>query len=104
MECVVVADNLFSFKSGIRQRIWRIPANAIKRSARHWLGVEAVVFTEQIGTCHAEENARLRGVRFDAVQNGYVSITPLHLDLTHHESLTRLKSLEEMLGHHTSKG
>ncbi len=35
---------------------------------------------------------------FEAVQNGYVSITPLHLDLTHHESIPRLKRLEEMLG------
>ncbi len=35
---------------------------------------------------------------FEAVQNGYVSVTPLHLDLTHHESIPRLKRLEEMLG------
>ncbi len=35
---------------------------------------------------------------FEAVQNGFVSITPLHLDLTHHESIPRLKALEEMLG------
>ena len=34
---------------------------------------------------------------FEAVQNGYVSITPLHLDLTHHESIPRLKRLEEKL-------
>ena len=39
------------------------------------------------------------GTDFEAVQNGYVSITPLHLDLTHHESIPRLKVLEEMLGH-----
>lgn len=39
------------------------------------------------------------GTDFDAVQNGFVSITPLHLDLTHHESITRLKPLEESLGH-----
>ena len=38
------------------------------------------------------------GTDFEAVQNGYVSITPLHLDLTHHESLQRLKFLEEALG------
>jgi 5'-nucleotidase len=37
------------------------------------------------------------GTDFDAVQNGYISITPLHLDLTHHESLARLKPLEELL-------
>jgi len=36
---------------------------------------------------------------FEAVQNGYVSITPLHLDLTHHESIARLKPLEEKLAH-----
>jgi len=35
---------------------------------------------------------------FEAVQNGFVSITPLHLDLTHHESIPGLKVLEEMLG------
>jgi 5'-nucleotidase len=38
------------------------------------------------------------GTDFEAVQKGYVSITPLHLDLTHHESIARLKPLEEMLG------
>jgi 5'-nucleotidase len=37
------------------------------------------------------------GTDFEAVQNGFVSITPLHLDLTHHESIARLKPLEEML-------
>ena len=36
---------------------------------------------------------------FEAVQNGYVSITPLHLDLTHHASIARLKPLEEKLAH-----
>ena len=39
------------------------------------------------------------GTDFEAVQNGYVSITPLHLDLTHHDSIARLKPLEELLGH-----
>ena len=38
------------------------------------------------------------GTDFEAVQEGYVSITPLHLDLTHHESMVRLKHLEEKLG------
>jgi 5'-nucleotidase len=38
------------------------------------------------------------GTDFEAVQEGLVSITPLHLDLTHHESLARLKPLEELLG------
>lgn len=36
---------------------------------------------------------------FEAIQAGYISITPLHLDLTHHESIARLKPLEETLGH-----
>jgi 5'-nucleotidase len=37
------------------------------------------------------------GTDFEAVQAGYVSITPLHLDLTHHESIARLRPLEEIL-------
>ncbi|HEX8168931.1 MAG TPA: 5'/3'-nucleotidase SurE [Thermoanaerobaculia bacterium] len=49
-------------------------------------------------TWHHEE-----GTDFDAVQHGHVSITPLHLDLTHHPSIARLKPLEEMLGHHAAK-
>jgi 5'-nucleotidase len=39
------------------------------------------------------------GTDFEAIQENYVSITPLHLDLTHHESIPRLKPLEELLGH-----
>jgi 5'-nucleotidase len=39
------------------------------------------------------------GTDFEAVQEGYVSITPLHLDLTHHDSIPRLKPLEELLDH-----
>lgn len=37
------------------------------------------------------------GTDFEAIKQGYVSITPLHLDLTHHESIARLKPLEELL-------
>jgi 5'-nucleotidase len=44
------------------------------------------------------------GTDFDAIQAGYVSITPLHLDLTDHAALPRLKSLEEILGNHATKG
>jgi len=44
-------------------------------------------------TWHPGENTD-----FEAVQKGFVSITPLHLDLTHHESIPRLKELEETLG------
>ena len=36
---------------------------------------------------------------FEAVQQGFISITPLHLDLTHHPSIPTLKPLEEILGH-----
>ena len=39
------------------------------------------------------------GTDFEAIHAGYVSITPLHLDLTHHDSIPRLKPLEEILGH-----
>jgi 5'-nucleotidase len=37
---------------------------------------------------------------FEAIQAGYIAITPLHLDLTHHESIARLKPLEETLAAH----
>ncbi|HEX8251551.1 MAG TPA: 5'/3'-nucleotidase SurE [Thermoanaerobaculia bacterium] len=56
----------------------------------YWIGGEPPVW-------HPEE-----GTDFDAIQSGYVSITPLHLDLTHHQSIPTLKSLEELLGHHTT--
>lgn len=52
----------------------------------YWIGGEPAVW-------HAGE-----GTDFEAIQSGFVSITPLHLDLTHHESIPRLKSLEETLG------
>jgi 5'-nucleotidase len=38
------------------------------------------------------------GTDFEAIESGHVSITPLHLDLTHHESIPRFKPLEAMLG------
>ena len=44
------------------------------------------------------------GTDFEAIQDGYVSITPLHLDLTHHDSIPRLKPLEELLGARRSTG
>jgi 5'-nucleotidase len=37
------------------------------------------------------------GTDFAAIEAGYISITPLHLDLTHHESIPRLKELETTL-------
>lgn len=58
----------------------------------YWIGGEPP-------TWHPED-----GTDFDAIQNGFVSITPLHLDLTHHESIAGLKPLEEMLGYFTSQG
>lgn len=39
------------------------------------------------------------GTDFEAVERGFVSITPLHLDLTHHQSIEGLRYLEEKLGH-----
>ena len=57
----------------------------------YWIGGEPPVW-------HPGE-----GTDFDAVKNGYVSITPLHLDLTDHRSIPRLKPLEETLGHFTAK-
>ena len=53
----------------------------------YWIGGEPPVW-------HPGE-----GTDFEAVQAGFIAITPLHLDLTHHESIARLKPLEEILGH-----
>jgi 5'-nucleotidase len=50
-------------------------------------------------TWHAGE-----GTDFEAVQDGYVSVTPLHLDLTHHQSIALLRPIEELLGHAEKKG
>jgi 5'-nucleotidase len=57
----------------------------------YWIGGEPPVW-------HPGE-----GTDFEAVKNGYVSITPLHLDLTDHRSIPRLKPLEETLGHFAAK-
>jgi 5'-nucleotidase len=53
----------------------------------YWIGGEPPIW----------QNAE--GTDFDAIDKGYVSITPLHLDLTHHESIPRLKELETILEH-----
>jgi 5'-nucleotidase len=42
------------------------------------------------------------GTDFDATRAGFVSITPLHLDLTHEQSIPGLRPLEELLGHHAA--
>jgi 5'-nucleotidase len=60
--------------------------------AYYWIGSDTPVW--QAG----------EGTDFEAVSSGYVSITPLHLDLTHHQSLSRLKPLEEILGHVAEAG
>ncbi|HEY0141378.1 MAG TPA: 5'/3'-nucleotidase SurE [Thermoanaerobaculia bacterium] len=58
----------------------------------YWIGGEPPVWTPGEGT------------DFEALQNGFVSITPLHLDLTHHESIARLQPLEDLLGNYAQKG
>ena len=57
----------------------------------YWIGGEPPIW-------HPEE-----GTDFDAVQAGFISITPLHLDLTHHESIRALTPLEELLGQHAAQ-
>jgi len=57
----------------------------------YWIGGEPPIWHEGEGT------------DFEAIQNGMVSITPLHLDLTHHESISKLRPLEETLGTFATK-
>ena len=45
----------------------------------YWIGLHPLAFREEKGT------------DFDAIKNGYVSITPLKLDITSYESLEKLK-------------
>lgn len=52
-----------------------------------WIGGEPPVWHQGEGT------------DFEAIDQGFVSITPLHLDLTHHQSIEGLRYLEEKLGH-----
>jgi 5'-nucleotidase len=47
----------------------------------YWIGGEQLDFVDGEGT------------DFSAVQQGFISITPLHLDLTNYTSLTRLRGL-----------
>ncbi len=58
----------------------------------YWIGSDAPVWEAGEGT------------DFAAVSSGYISITPLHLDLTHHESIARLRPLEETLAAVAAKG
>jgi 5'-nucleotidase len=45
-----------------------------------------------------------KGTDFEAIQENYISITPLHLDLTHHESIQRLQPLEGILDQFAAGG
>jgi 5'-nucleotidase len=58
----------------------------------YWIGGEPPIWHEAEGT------------DFHAIQQGYISITPLHLDLTHHASIPTFQPLEELLAHHAKKG
>lgn len=42
--------------------------------------------------------ARTRGSDFEAVYAGYISVTPLHLDMTHHQEVARLERAFRRLG------
>ncbi len=42
--------------------------------------------------------ARSRGSDFEAVYSGYISVTPLHLDMTHHSEVSRLERAFRRLG------
>jgi 5'-nucleotidase len=53
----------------------------------YWIGGEPPVWEPTPGT------------DIEAVRAGKVSVTPLHLDMTHHESIAALRPLEEKLGH-----
>ena len=51
----------------------------------YWIGGEQPVWQREDDT------------DFAAIEQGYVAITPLHLDLTHHPSIPKLKHLEDAL-------
>jgi 5'-nucleotidase len=57
----------------------------------YWIGGEPPVWHPGSGT------------DFEAVAGGFVSITPLHLDLTHHESIPKLRFLEETFDKTTAR-
>ena len=57
----------------------------------YWIGGEPPVWH------HAD------GTDFAAVDGGYISITPLHLDLTHHPSVESLRYLEDKLASAATK-
>jgi 5'-nucleotidase len=51
----------------------------------YWIGGEPPVWSH------------IEGTDFAAIDSGFISITPLHLDMTHHESIPLLKGLEQTL-------
>lgn len=57
----------------------------------YWIGGEPPVWEPTEGT------------DIEAVRSGHISITPLHLDMTHHESIAALRPLEEKLAQSVRK-
>jgi hypothetical protein len=81
----------------------------LRETARYWPNDPAKTESNLIFETREEDangNGRLdpgEDTDFDAVSKSFVSITPLHLDLTDHRSIPRLKPLEETLGHFAAK-
>ncbi len=48
-----------------------------------WMGLGRVPFSPVVDT------------DLEAIEAGYVTVTPLHLDMTHHESLARMAAVYE---------
>ncbi|MDP7344723.1 MAG: 5'/3'-nucleotidase SurE, partial [Alphaproteobacteria bacterium] len=46
-----------------------------------------------VGQDHVEDVSGAPGTDLRAVNDGYVAVTPLHLDLTHRPTLTRLRKV-----------
>lgn len=57
----------------------------------YWIGGEPPVWSADEGT------------DFVAIDQGFISITPLHLDLTHHSSIPKLRHLEDALAESARK-
>lgn len=74
-------------KLGLREYVVGVIERLDPRGRKYyWIGGEPPVW-------HRGE-----GTDIEAVMNGHVSITPLHLDMTHHPSIAALRSIEERLG------
>jgi 5'-nucleotidase len=57
----------------------------------YWIGGEPPVWEQDEGT------------DIEAVRRGRISVTPLHLDMTHHQSIAALRPFEEKLGNRIRK-